>query len=75
MLEDYGGGGGEAPVRSQLEQDRDFRSTNNSTNAVHCLSACPWTHVRHKVPSQLAQDNNCSVLQTADGLPALTVKN
>lgn len=62
MLEDYGGGRGEAPGKSGI----DYNSTE--------ISGLQTTQIIHFTASLHAQDNNCSVLQTADALPALPVK-
>lgn len=63
MLEDtMGGGGGEPPGKSGINYNRTE------------ISGLQTTQIIQFTASLHAQDNNCSVLQTADGLPALSVK-
>lgn len=62
MVEDYGGEGGEGPRKSGVNYNRTE------------ISGLQTTQIMQFTASLHAQDSNCSILQTADGLPALSVK-
>lgn len=62
MLGDYGVGRGEVLGKSGVH----YNKTENS--------GLQTTQIMQFIASLYAQDNNCSIFQTADGLPALSVK-